>query len=158
MRAPLPRLARAVLALTAVLMLSGFQVFGQPDGTGDAPDHPDDPRWIQFRGVKITVDKAHGVMRADFPADLRQASGHTVDIGGYITPLQSSVDIDHFILTRRSSGCPFCPPNEATEALEVFTKHKIHFERRQFFVKGRLKLVGDSSQGLFFQLTDATAS
>lgn len=158
MRVSASRLLRAGLALGAVLMLSGFQVFGQPDGTGDGPDHPDDPRWIQFRGVKITVDRAHGAMLADFPADLKQAAGKLVDIGGYITPLQTSVDIDHFILTRRSSGCPFCPPNEATEALEVFTRKKVHFERRQFFVKGRLKLVGDSNQGLFFQLTDATAS
>ena len=150
--------SRLVLGLCAVLMLSGFQFFGQPPGGADEPDHPDDPRWIQFHGVKITADKAHGVLRADFPADLRQENGRMVDIGGYVTPLQPSVDIDHFILTRRSSGCPFCPPNEATEALEVFTTKKIRFDRRQWFVKGRLKLVSNSDQGLFFQLTDASAS
>ena len=44
------------------------------------------------------------------------------------------------------------------EALEVFLKKKIHYEQRQFFVKGRLKLVSSSDQGLFFQIVDATAS
>ena len=149
---------RAALGLCGVLMLCGFQVFGQPDGAVEDPEHPDDSRWTQFSGVKITVDKAHGVMRADFPADLRRQEGRPVNIGGYMTPLQPSVMVDHFILTRRSSGCPFCPPNEATEALEVFTTRKVRFERKQWLVHGRLKLVGDSGQGLFFQLTEATAS
>ncbi len=158
MRSALPRLGRAGLGLAAVLMLCGFQIFGQPEGSPDAPDHPDDPRWTQFHAVKITPDKVRGAMTAQFPADLKRAEGKVMDIGGYITPLQPSLDTNHFILTRRSSGCPFCPPNEATEALEVFTTKPIHYERRQFFVKGRLKLVGDSGQGLFFQLTDATAS
>ena len=156
MRAALP--LKALAAGAAVLLLCGFQVFGQPEGAGDAPDHPDDPRWAEFHGVKITTDRQHGVLRADFPADLRRADGRVLDIGGYITPLQPSVEINHFILTRRSSGCPFCPPNEATEALEVFTRAKVRFDRRQWFVKGRLKLVSDSGQGLFFQLLDATAT
>ena len=148
-------------ALTAALvMLCGFQSFfgGGMPGPNQGPDHPDDPRWEQFRGVKVAADKAKGVLVAQFPKDLVVADGRVMDIGGYILPLENDLDTTHFILTRRSTGCPFCPPNEANEALEVFLKKKVHYEQRQFYVQGRLKLVSRSDKGLFFQLVDASAS
>lgn len=148
--------APAVLA--AAVMICGFQFRGLRGDDSETPDHPDDPRWAQFRGVKVTVDKARGVLVAQFPPDLKAGDGKEMDIGGYLLPLQSTSEMDHFVLTRRSSGCPFCPPNEANEALEVFLKKKITYEQRQFFVKGRLHLVSTSNQGLFFRLEDATAS
>ncbi len=151
-------LSRAVLAAGALITLCGFQIFGPTGGGDGGPDHPDDPRWIEFRGVKTTVDKARGVMVAQFPKDLTAINGRELDIGGYIMPLEASTNMRHFILTRRSTGCPFCPPNEANEALEVYLKSPVHYEQRQFYVKGRLKLVPTSDQGLFFQLVDATIS
>ncbi|MBE7218565.1 MAG: DUF3299 domain-containing protein [Caulobacteraceae bacterium] len=154
-----PLLLRLAGAAAAFVMLCGFQIFGPLDGGADgAPDHPDDPRWIEFRGVKVTADKAHGVLVAQFPRDLTSIAGKPLEIGGYIMPLEATTTTRHFILTRRSTGCPFCPPNEANEALEVFLTKPVHYEQRQFFVKGRLKLVPTSNQGLFFQLVDATAS
>lgn len=153
MRLPL---VRTLAALGLVVMLCGFQFRGLGDDQG--PDHPDDPRWSAFRGVKVTPDKAKGVLVAQFPADLKADEGKVMDIGGYIVPLESSSDTSHFILTRRSSGCPFCPPNEANEALEVFLRKKVHYESRQFYITGKLKLVSTSDQGLFFRLEDATAS
>lgn len=152
-------LARVALAGAAVVVLCGFQIFGPSGGGGDgSPDHPDDPRWIEFRGVKTVVDRKRGVVTAQFPRELTAIDGRELDIGGYILPLESTALTSHFILTRRSTGCPFCPPNEANEALEVHLAKPIHYEQRQFFVKGRLKLVTTSEQGLFFQLVDATAS
>ena len=153
---PLP--VRLSLAAVAFVMLCGFQLFGPVDRGEGTPDHPDDPRWIEFRGVKVAVDKAHGVMVAQFPRDLTAIAGKPLEIGGYIIPLETSTTTRHFILTRRSTGCPFCPPNEANEALEVYLAKPVHYEQRQFFVRGRLKLVPTSNQGLFFQLVDATAS
>ena len=152
-------LARSAVAVAAVLMLSAFQF--RPLMGGDdqaAPDHPDDPRWIEFRGVKVVADRAKGVMVAQFPPELAAIDGRELDIGGYILPLEANTKSAHFILTRRSTGCPFCPPNEANEALEVHLRQPVQYEQRQFFVKGRLKLVRTSNQGLFFQLVDATAS
>ena len=157
MRPPAP-LARPALALAALVMLCGFQFHSLVPQDGAAPDHPDDPRWIEFRGVKVTPDKARGVMTAQFPPELAAIDGREMDIGGYILPLEANTKSAHFILTRRSTGCPFCPPNEANEALEVHLKTPVQYEQRQFYVKGRLKLVRTSNQGLFFQLVDATAS
>ncbi|CAN5382954.1 hypothetical protein BH09PSE2_BH09PSE2_17980 [soil metagenome] len=153
---PLRSLARLGAGLALIVLLSGFQLSGRPDD--DSPDHPDDPRWSQFRGVKVSQDKEKGLLIAQFPTALKAAEGTEMDIGGYLMPLENTPEFSHFILTRRASGCPFCPPNEANEALEVFTKKKIHYEQRQFYVKGRLKLVASSDQGLFFRLEDATAS
>ena len=152
-------LSRAGLAIAAGLMLCAFQI--RPLVGGDdqaAPDHPDDPRWIEFRGVKVVTDKARGLLVAQFPPELKAIDGRELDIGGYILPLEPNTRSAHFILTRRSTGCPFCPPNEANEALEVYLRRPVQYEQRQFFVKGRLKLVRTSNQGLFFQVVDATAS
>lgn len=158
----MPRLGlpgRLAAAAIAFVMLCGFQSLfgGSPRGDG-VPDHPDDPRWAQFSGVKVVPDKARGVLVAQFPKDLKSGDGRVMDIGGYILPLENDSETSHFILTRRSTGCPFCPPNEANEAVEVFLKKKVHYEQRQFYIQGRLKLVSQSDKGLFFQLVDATAS
>jgi hypothetical protein len=146
-------------ALLVTPLLVGVMGFLPERPEGGAPDHPDDPRWVMFRGVKVDTDLKRGVATARFPPDLLSADNEPIEIGGYIIPLESaSFDTSHFLLTRRSTGCPFCPPNEANEAVEVFTTKKVHYESRQFFVKGRLKLVASSDNGLFFQIHDAVAS
>jgi hypothetical protein len=59
------------------------------------------------------------------------------------------------MLVRRNTGCPFCPPNAPTEALEVFSQKPVRYTGEEIVMTGRLKLVGASSEGLFFQLKDA---
>ena len=144
---------RAVLGGAAWPFLCAFQAFGRSEGA--EPDHADDPRWAQFRGVKIASDRRKGVLTAVFPAGLRGQEGKVIDLGGYFTPLEPALSSAHFLMTRRSSGCPFCPPNEAYEAVEVFLRTKVRYDREQVFVKGRLHLAETSDKGLFFQLRDA---
>ena len=148
--------AMKLIATSAtVLMFVGLAAMRQPDQLA-GPDHADDPRWAQFRGVQVKTDLQKGVATALFPSSLLAANNKIMDIGGYITPLEADPDSSHFLLTRRVTGCPFCPPNEANEAVEVFTTRKVHYQQRQFFIQGRLKLVSSSSGGLFFQLREAT--
>jgi hypothetical protein len=141
------------------LLIISLGAFKNPDhGEDRAPDHPDDARWAAFRGVRVTTDTRKGVATAVFPPDLLRAQNQVTEIGGYMIPLEAKSDSRHFLLTRRSSGCPFCPPNEANEAIEVFAAQPVHYEQRQVFIKGRLTLVSSSDNGLFFQLREATAS
>jgi len=58
-------------------------------------------------------------------------------------------------LLRRSPGCPFCPPSEATEVVEVMSTKAIAPTADLIIVEGRLKLVAESSQGFFYRLEGA---
>lgn len=106
------QVARAILVIGLALGLEGFQVVRIAP---IVPDHPDDPRWSMFRGVQVDADLAKGMAIAHFPPELTKASGQTLEIAGYMTPLEARDVTRHFILTRRSTGCPFCPPNEVTK-------------------------------------------
>lgn len=147
------RLARAMLAVGVALGLQGFQTVRIAP---IVPDHPDDPRWSMFRGVQVDTDLAKGVAVAHFPPELTKISGHTMEIAGYMMLLDANDVTRHFILTRRSTGCPFCPPNEANEAVELFTEKPVQFESRQVLVTGKLTLLPSSDQGLFFRVQGAS--
>jgi hypothetical protein len=153
----MPARSKSLIGMLWAIAFIGLTGMRAPAQTG-GPDHADDPRWSQFRGVAVKTDLKKGVATAIFPPELLAANGKVMDIGGYIVPLEASPDSSHFLLTRRLTGCPFCPPNEANEAVEVFTASKVHYVQHQVFIRGRLKLVESSDAGLFFQFREATAS
>lgn len=59
------------------------------------------------------------------------------------------------ILTRRSAGCPFCPPNEPTEAIQITTTMAVHYTQAPIMVEGKLHLVSHSKDGLFYRFDKA---
>lgn len=151
-------LALLLLAVPPTASPAQFYPGGQPkwgpNGDGTL-EHEDDLRWVFFNEAKITADNAKGVYTATFPADLRKEDGAQFTITGYMLPLESSTHFAHFALTRRSAGCPFCPPNEPTEAIEVFAAKAVDYTQAPVTVEGTLHLVGSSGTGLFFRMTAA---
>jgi hypothetical protein len=73
-------------------------------------------------------------------------------------PLDAKLQSNHFIILRRSPGCPFCPPNAVGEAVEVITKTPIRYTQELTSVEGVLQLEPTSSEGLFFRLSGAKVS
>ena len=73
-------------------------------------------------------------------------------------PDEPSLTSAHFVLTRRSAGCPFCPPNEPTEAIEVFSVASMEYTQAPVTVSGQLHLVARSETGLFYRLDHAKVS
>ncbi|WP_174280286.1 hypothetical protein [Sphingomonas bacterium] len=125
-----------------------------PNGNGTL-DHEDDLRWIFFHDAKVTADEAKGVYRATFSPLLKKENGASFSITGYMLPVESSTTSPHFVLTRRSAGCPFCPPNEPTEAIEVFSSKPVAYTQSPITIEGTLQLVQESDKGLFFKLNGA---
>ena len=125
-----------------------------PNGNGTL-DHEDDLRWVMFHGAAITADQAKGEYRATFEPALVRMEGHRFSISGYMLPIEASTTSAHFVLTRRSAGCPFCPPNEATEAMEIFSDKPIRYTQSPVTAEGILHLVARSEQGLFYRLDHA---
>lgn len=154
---PLPRPIRAAAVLGVLLATSAFTVQKAP--TGLLHDHPDAPMWQTLKaGAKFTVDAKKGLYLAAFDANLRAQADKPFTVEGYMLPLEAAPESRHFVVTRRNSTCPFCPPNEIGEAVEVFARAPVRFTDAQIKVSGRLELISSSAQGLFFQLEDAEAS
>ena len=156
------RLIVATLALS--LLLPGTFARGQfypggapkwgPNGNGTL-DHEDDLRWVILHDVQITADNAKGVYIAKFSKNMADMEGRPFTIIGYMLPIESSIHSAHFVITRRSSGCPFCPPNEPTEAIEVFATKPIDYTQAPIALRGTLHLVRSSEQGLFYRMDKA---
>ena len=121
------------------------------------PNHfvNNDPIWDVLNAAQVTANSARGEYLATFPAALRDRDNHPLRIAGFILPLEPSSQSAHFMLVRRNTGCPFCPPNAPTEALEVFSQKPVRYTGEEIVMTGRLKLVSASAEGLFYQLQDA---
>ena len=115
-----------------------------------------DPEWAVLRQAKVGQDRAKGLLTAQFPPAVQALSGRTFRISGFMSPLETAQDTRHFIVTRRSTTCPFCPPNEPTEAVEVRLAAPVRFTDQEVVVSGRMALAGSSDEGLFYSLSDAS--
>ena len=114
-----------------------------------------DPLWGILHGAKVTIDDKRGLMTAEFTDVIKKLDGEIFTIGGFILPIDSKPKFSHFILTRRNSSCPFCPPNEPTEAIEIFATQALEYTPNDVTITGKMKLVAESDAGLFYQLSDA---
>ena len=116
-----------------------------------------DPVWDELNAAVVKADFRRGVYEARFPKALEARRGKPVRIAGFILPLEASPTSAHFSLVRRNTGCPFCPPNAPTEAVEVFARRPVAYTGEEVTVTGRLQLVSSSADGLFYRLDDAEA-
>ena len=115
-----------------------------------------DPVWDDLNAATVTADRAAGEYRAVFPRALQDRRDHALRIAGFILPLEASSRSAHFMVVRRNTGCPFCPPNAPTEAVEVFSDAPVSYTGQEVTATGRLKLVASSADGLFFRLEHAS--
>ena len=149
----MPPAARLLLAAAALAGLCALQA---PALTYN-PKHfeNNDPLWTLFNETRVTPDKARGVYLASFPAKLTADEGAPLRVVGFILPLEASPSSRHFMLVRRNTGCPFCPPNAPTEAVEVMAQAPVAYTGEEVRMSGRLRLVASSGDGLFFRLDEA---
>lgn len=117
-----------------------------------------DPAWAVLATTTVTQDHDRGLLKAAFTPDLQQLSGQVLRISGFMTPLETAGRTRHFILTRRSTTCPFCPPNAPTEAIEVMTDRPALVSEEEVVVSGRLNLRASSDTGLFFFLAQGACA
>jgi hypothetical protein len=153
------RFGKAALLLAAFLGLSGFTFDPVKPEYNPAHYVNNDPAWSLLAVAKVTTEAKAGVYTAAFPAELQRLENKSFTITGFMMPLEATPMTDHFILMRRNSACPFCPPNSPTEAIEIRSKTKFKYTGEEIMVTGVLKLVPSSADGLFFRLdsTDVSA-
>ena len=148
------RLLLFPVALAVAFLACGFQVQQQVPGFGGHPEAPE-VLWNVLASARVNADTTRGVWRATFPDNVRGYDGASITLSGFFLPLEVGTTSAHFALARRSPGCPFCPPSEPTEVVEVMSGKAIAPTADLIMVEGRLKLVAESSQGLFYRLEGA---
>ena len=155
----MPSPGRLSLSLLLLVSLSGFQ---QPPKIGPNGDGTllasDDRQWLLLQSASIAADTEKGEYSAQFSPALAKMNGRPFRISGYMLPIETDVSSRHFIITRRSAGCPFCAPPELTEAVEVFLAAPIRYTAEPISVRGRLHLVSHSDAGLFYRVGEATVA
>jgi hypothetical protein len=105
---------------------------------------------------KVSADPKTGLMTVAFTDDVKRMDGKVIEVDGFILPLEPGREAIHFALTRRNSGCPFCPPSQPTEAAEVILTRPVKITGDLITVSGRLVLHATSDLGMFYQLQGAT--
>ena len=111
--------------------------------------------WGVLMKTKITVDQKEGYYDAIVPAEVKNLSGKELTVSGFIMPLESKDKFKHFLLSRRTPVCPFCPPGEPNEIIDVTTEKPIAYTDDIVTLKGKFSLMNDRDMGLFFKLKDA---
>jgi hypothetical protein len=122
----LRQLGAVALAAAAITTLGGLDA--GPTLTYN-PKHyqNNDPQWEVLNSTRIVADTARGEYRATFPPALVARKGGMMKISGFILPLETTSRSAHFMLVRRNTGCPFCPPNAPTEAVEIFSRQPVRY-------------------------------
>jgi hypothetical protein len=147
---------KALLLLAAFFFLSGFTT--QPLDERKAQDalpQSRHPLWETLGKTKIIVSKKEGYYSAKVPAEVKAFSGKPLTINGFMLPLESTEKFKHFLLAKRTPTCPFCPPGEPNEIIDVWTDTPVAWTEDLVTVKGTFTLMNDREMGLFFKLKNA---
>jgi hypothetical protein len=142
--------------LTALLTLSAFT--SQPMNERQAQDTlpmSKHPMWQMLGKTKIHIDEKKGFYSATVPADVKALSGKEITINGFMLPLESTDKFKHFLISKRTPTCPFCPPGEPNEIMDVWMDKPVAYSEDLVTVKGKFQLMNDREMGLFFKLKDA---
>ncbi len=151
------RLLASSLFLLAVAAPAGaqFQEDGERSSQARLPQGKS-PVWATLRQTKIGVNEAQGLFTASYPAPVKALSGKMVSLAGFIMPLDVQTRGTHFLLSKYTPVCSFCPPGEPNEVVEVRTAKPVAFVQKLVTVTGQFALQNNGEQGLFFQMTGAT--
>jgi uncharacterized protein len=114
-----------------------------------------DPMWNVLAKTKTSLDKVKWHYSAEHPEEIKALVGKEVTISGFMLPLEATEKFKHFIISKRTPTCGFCPPGEPNEIVEVFMTDPVSWDEDTIKVKGTFELVNNAQLGLFFKLSNA---
>jgi hypothetical protein len=111
-----------------------------------------DPIWRLLRTTKIIEDERTGYYSAVHPPAVRALDGKTVTITGFMLPIEQEVQTRHFLVSRYTPVCFFCPPGDPNEVVEVRTLNPRPAGYDMVKVTGVFSIADNGEKGLFFRL------
>ena len=154
--------ARGALFIVIAAALNGFGTLkaatsGQPANERKAQDglpQSDDNMWVAFGKCKVHLDENTYIYSIKFTPEVQALEGKKISVAGFMLPLEAEESFTHYLLSKRTPTCPFCPPGEPNEIVEVFSKKPVKWEEGIVTVTGVMKFTDKSENGLFFQMND----
>ena len=110
---------------------------------------------------KVTVDvkdtKTETLFIPEFDQSVASLDGKEIVIEGFMFPLVPTTDIpdsgDHFLLSSIPASCPFFHIYGG-QIIDVIAVDEIEFDEDEpVRLKGRLELLRDNTDGLFYRMT-----
>jgi uncharacterized protein len=161
------RYGRAVLIPILAVLLCGMrteyrvlkQPAGQPSGERAAQDRlpkSNNPIWQRLLACKVDYNNKTGIFSISVTPEVKAMAGQSVTLNGFVLPLDGSDHTKHFLLTRRTPVCMFCPPGEPNEVVEVVSPKTVLWTEKMVTVAGPLSLINNGEKGMFFKI-NATA-
>lgn len=102
-----------------------------------------------------SVAPTRSVFRTKFADEVAALDQQTVEIMGFLFPLEGRTEHEHFLLTAWPPGCPFCLPAGPTQMVDVFAAEPIEFGEGAILIEGRFELLENAASGLYYRLNDA---
>lgn len=147
---------RVLYLALSVLFLGAFTT--QPMTERQAQDllpRSNDPTWDVLARTEVGYDDNTGLYSAKMPKEVTALDGQNVTITGFMLPLESSEKFTHFLLSKRTPTCPFCPPGEPDEVIDVTVVEPVEWAEDAVKVTGTFGLMDDRELGMFFKMTKA---
>ena len=151
------RLAAFSLAIAIVFAVPGqaqIQAPGERDAQAKLPQGRS-PLWATLRQTTIIEDDARGIFLAKHPPQVKALVGKSIMLQGFLMPLDEQTTGTHFLLSKYTPVCAFCPPGEPNEVVELHTARPITYSPRMVTVAGRFAIEDNGEKGLFFQISGA---
>lgn len=123
---------------------------------------PDHSAMLRAPGVvswytlaKVNYARYNDKTVLQFDDQINALGGKAMKLRGFITPLASTGDQRHFILSSKPPTCPYCLPAGPDEMVEIFCKQPVKYSFDPITVFGRFEILHDDASGFYYRMVDA---
>jgi hypothetical protein len=124
-----------------------------PDALKPLPEVKGVVSWKTLGQVELVKVKDRVVPQ--FSDGVLKMNATEVRLQGFMMPLEMGDKQKHFVLTAMPQTCSFCLPGGPESLVEVRTKTPVKYTFEPVVLSGKLAVLKDDANGLFYRLTDA---
>ena len=124
-----------------------------PDAFKPLPEVKGVVSWKTLGQVELVKVKDRVVPQ--FSDGVLKMNATEVKLQGFMMPLEMGDKQKHFVLTAMPQTCSFCLPGGPESLVEVRTKTPVKYTFEPVVLSGKLAVLKDDANGLFYRLTDA---
>ncbi|MBV8191627.1 MAG: DUF3299 domain-containing protein [Alphaproteobacteria bacterium] len=134
--------------------------------TGQPPDElaaqkllptVNDALWTKLTKCAVDYDNDKGTYSIRLTPEVKALDGKTITLRGFVLPMDGSDHTQHFLVSRNTPVCLYCPPGQPNEVVEVEAARAIPWTNKIVSVTGQLRLINDEEKALFFKIEKAEA-
>jgi hypothetical protein len=116
-----------------------------------------DELWTKLIKCAVDYDNNKGTYSIHLTPEVKALDGKTITLRGFVLPMDGSDHTQHFLISRNTPVCLYCPPGEPNEVVEVEAARAIPWSNKIVSVTGKLHLINDEEKALFFKIEKAEA-